>query len=59
MIGKRGKFTGNGAAQNISLGFKPDFVIIINVTDGTTIEFFIDDTPAPPARSTSTRRPVL
>ena len=43
MIGKRGKFTGNGAAQNISLGFKPDFVLIINVTDGTSAEFFIDD----------------
>jgi hypothetical protein len=43
MIGKRGKFTGNGAALNISVGFKPDFVLIINVTDGTSVEFFIDD----------------
>lgn len=43
MNGKRGKFTGNGAAQNISLGFIPDFVIILNVTDGTSVELFIND----------------
>jgi hypothetical protein len=29
-----GKYTGNGAAQNIILGFKPDFVLLVNVTDG-------------------------
>ena len=44
MQGKRGKFTGNGAAQNISLGFVPDLVLIMNVTDGTSVEFFINDT---------------
>jgi hypothetical protein len=31
-----GTFTGNGAAQNIQLGFVPDYVRIINITDGTT-----------------------
>lgn len=33
---KVGSYTGNGAAQNISLGFVPDAVIIANVTDGTS-----------------------
>lgn len=32
-----GKFTGTGAAVNVLLGFKPDFVMIINVTDGDII----------------------
>jgi hypothetical protein len=43
MIGKRGKFTGTGAAVNVSCGFKPDVVLIMNITDGTNIFFFIDD----------------
>jgi hypothetical protein len=30
-----GTYTGNGAAQNIELGFVPDWVRIVNVTDGT------------------------
>jgi len=28
-----GTFTGNGAAQNIVIGFIPDFLLITNVTD--------------------------
>ena len=31
-----GTITGNGAAQNISLGFIPDMVEVFNVTDGDT-----------------------
>lgn len=34
---KIGTYTGNGAAQNISLGFVPDFVFIVNVTDGDIV----------------------
>lgn len=44
---KRGKWTGDGNAKNVSLGFIPDFVIVINVTDGTTVDLFINDTTAP------------
>lgn len=29
-----GTYTGDGAAQNISLGFKPTKVVVENVTDG-------------------------
>jgi hypothetical protein len=29
-----GTYTGTGAAVNVVLGFKPDFVLIANVTDG-------------------------
>lgn len=47
MQGKRGKFTGTGAILNVPLGFIPDLVLIINVTDGTSVEFFINDTTAP------------
>lgn len=34
---KTGYLVGNGAAQNISLGFVPDYVKIVNVTDGDKI----------------------
>lgn len=34
---KVGYLVGNGAAQNISLGFTPDYVVVINVTDGDKI----------------------
>lgn len=34
---KVGTVTGTGAAINISLGFIPDYVRIVNVTDGDTI----------------------
>lgn len=33
---KVGSYTGNGAAQNISLGFVPDHIRIWNATDGDT-----------------------
>jgi hypothetical protein len=33
-------YTGNGAAQNIELGFVPGFAIIINLTDGTSMTFW-------------------
>lgn len=31
-ICKVGSYTGNGAAQNISVGFVPDYVRIVNIT---------------------------
>lgn len=38
-----GSFTGNGAAKNVPLGFKPLFVVVLNITDGTTVDMYIDD----------------
>lgn len=32
-----GTYTGTGAAQNVSCGFVPDFVFIVNITDGDYI----------------------
>ena len=37
---KSGTVTGTGAAQNISLGWVPDHVVIANVTDGDVIDFW-------------------
>lgn len=38
---KTGVFTGTGAAVNVVIGFVPDYVRIINVTDGDeTFEWF-------------------
>lgn len=34
---KAGYLVGNGAAQNVSLGFIPDYVKIVNATDGDII----------------------
>jgi hypothetical protein len=35
------RYTGNGAAQNIVIGFKPDYVRVVNITDGDiTHEWF-------------------
>ena len=31
---KTGTYTGDGAAQNIEIGFVPDYVRVINATDG-------------------------
>jgi hypothetical protein len=31
---KVGTYTGDGAIQNILLGFEPDFVMLFNITDG-------------------------
>lgn len=35
-----GTVTGTGAAVNISLGWIPDAVVIANVTDGDTIDYW-------------------
>lgn len=32
-----GTYTGTGAAINVILGFKPDFLIVFNYTDGTPV----------------------
>lgn len=32
-----GSFVGTGAAINIALGFKPRFLVLFNLTDGTTM----------------------
>lgn len=34
---KAGTFTGTGAAINVPLGFIPDFLFVVNVTDGDLI----------------------
>jgi len=40
--GVSGSFTGNGTAQTITLGYKPDLLILFNITDGTQLTLFID-----------------
>lgn len=35
-----GSYTGTGSSLNISLGFIPDVVILINYTDGTPVVFW-------------------
>lgn len=37
---RMGTITGNGAAQNISLGWIPDWVQVANATDGDVIDFW-------------------
>jgi hypothetical protein len=39
-ITKMGTYTGNGAAQNISIGFIPDYVRIVNITAPAVDEWF-------------------
>lgn len=42
-----GKYTGTGAAVNVVLGFKPDFLLVTNITDGDIIgSAFRDGTAA-------------
>ena len=36
------EWVGNGALKNISLGFKPHFAKVHNITDGTTVLEYID-----------------
>ena len=44
---KIGKFTGNGAVKNIVIGFKPDYVRVVNITDADiTHEWFRDGSAA-------------
>ena len=37
-----GTYTGTGAAQSVSLGFKPDMLWLFNLTDGDTLCFMMD-----------------
>lgn len=37
-----GTYTGTGAAQTVTLGYKPSLVIILNETDGDVISFKIE-----------------
>ncbi len=37
-----GTYTGTGAAQNVKLGFIPDFVLVMNITDGTVAGFWFN-----------------
>lgn len=37
-----GKYTGDGSAKNISLGFKPKVVMVVNFTDGDNIFWHFD-----------------
>lgn len=39
---KIGSYTGNGAAQDVSCGFVPEYVRIINATDGTNVAEWFD-----------------
>lgn len=39
---KVGTYDGNGAAQNISLGFIPAFLLIVNVEDGDLVGLWFD-----------------
>lgn len=39
---KTGTVTGTGAAINISLGWKPDYVRVLNVTDGDTVDEWVN-----------------
>ena len=32
-----GTYTGTGAVVNVVLGFKPDFLLIVNITDGDIV----------------------
>jgi hypothetical protein len=55
-----GTYTGNSAAQNISLGFVPDKVEIWNVTDGTNVSVWFNGMAAASAESiVTTAGPVL
>lgn len=39
---KAGSYTGSGAAQTITVGFRPKFVLCYNGTDGDSVAGFID-----------------
>jgi hypothetical protein len=57
---KIGTYTGNAAAQNIELGFIPDWVRIINATDGTNeSEWFNGMAAASGISTVTTAGPVL
>lgn len=37
-----GSYVGNGAAQDIELGFVPGYLVLINATDGTNMTFWFN-----------------
>lgn len=37
-----GTYTSNGSANNVTLGFNPAFILVINESDGDTIGFWIE-----------------
>lgn len=37
-----GSYTGTGASLNIEVGFIPDFLIVVNETDGDIMHFWFD-----------------
>lgn len=37
-----GSYTGDGAVQNVVLGFKPSFILLYNETDGDTLWLAIE-----------------
>jgi hypothetical protein len=51
---KTGTVTGTGAALNVSLGWVPDYVRIVNVTDGDRIDEWFSDMTAGTAVTTTT-----
>jgi len=51
---KVGTYTGTGAAQSITLGYKPSFVIAFNQTDGDVAWFHIKGQTAATAVSIDT-----
>lgn len=55
-----GSYTGTGAAINVSLGFIPDYVRIVNATDGdVTAEWFKGMADASSVTIVTTAGPVL
>lgn len=57
---KVGSYTGTGAAINISLGWVPDYVRIVNATDGdVTAEWFAGMADASSVTIVTTAGPVL
>lgn len=55
-----GTYTGTGAAINISLGWVPDWVRIVNATDGTNVSEWFNGMAAASAISVvTTAGPVL
>jgi hypothetical protein len=57
---KVGTYTGAGVAINVSLGFIPDYVRIVNVTDGTNVtEWFAGMAAASGISVITTAGPVL
>ena len=49
-----GQVTGTGAAINVSIGFKPDYVKLVNRTTGAMLEYFRASGTAGGSRKTIT-----